>query len=213
MTPPWHTATTRSPGCAAMISSSVSAMRARKTSVDSPPKLSQRPSIMSSSRGSFVAAQLLHRDVVVGLRVVLDEPVDDLDVERRATAAIGSAVSTRSSQRARQDASTRSCASQSARRSRLLAAARGQAAGSRAHPCPARCARARRAAPTAGPSAHLRHRTAKPSSASSSASASSGSATLIVAMPISRAGLRLMPRSSRNTASDASTSRRARVSA
>ena len=49
------------------------------------------------------------------------------------------------------------------------------------------------------------HRRAKPRMASSSESASSGSTTLIVAIPISRAGLRFIPRSSRNTASDAST--------
>ena len=50
------------------------------------------------------------------------------------------------------------------------------------------------------------------STASSSARASSGSTTLIVVMPIARAGLRLMPRSSRNTASVGATAAAARAS-
>ncbi len=45
----------------------------------------------------------------------------------------------------------------------------------------------------------------KPSTCSSSVSAVAGSSTLMVVMPISRAGLRLIPRSSRNTHSSGST--------
>ena len=56
ITPPWQTATTRSPGMRG--DDLVERLRryGRGTpSVDSPPKLSHRPSAMSSSRGSFVA--------------------------------------------------------------------------------------------------------------------------------------------------------------
>ena len=49
-------------------------------------------------------------------------------------------------------------------------------------------------------------RTGKPTAASSAARASSGSTTLIVVIPMARAGLRLTPRSSRNTASSGSMS-------
>src|SRR5687768_13577494 len=45
----------------------------------------------------------------------------------------------------------------------------------------------------------------RPSTASSSAIATAGSPTLIVVMPIARAGFRLIPRSSKNTHSGGST--------
>ena len=54
---------------------------------------------------------------------------------------------------------------------------------------------------------------AKPRTAASSASASSGSSTLIVVMPMARAGLRFTPRSSRNTASCGRRRRAARTPA
>ena len=56
-------------------------------------------------------------------------------------------------------------------------------------------------------SRHLRVRRGRDRGPSpSSASAAPGSATLIVVMPIARAGLRLMPRSSRNTQASGATS-------
>ncbi len=81
ITPPWHTATTRSPGCAAitLIERPADAGRERLGRLATealPTALHHVP-----ETGIVRRAELFHRDVVVGLHVVLDESVDDVDDE------------------------------------------------------------------------------------------------------------------------------------
>ena len=149
-------------------------------------------------------AQLLHRDVVVGLHVVLDEAVDDLDLEAvrardRRRGLTRAQLRTRDD---RVDVLVREPRRRAARPARVPAAVSGGLAGT---PVPD-STRSGSACLTQMICMRLRvlAGSANPSACSSSTSATSGSVTLIVVMPIARAGLRLMPRSSRNTLSDAS---------
>ena len=89
-------------------------------------------------------AELFHRDVVVGLHVVLDQAVHDLDPRGRAHRRDGSAVSRGWSCGLETIASTRSCVSHDARRwaCSTPAAVNGGLAGT---PVPDSTRRARRA--------------------------------------------------------------------
>ena len=199
-TPPWHTATTRSPGWALMISSTRCAMRVRNSRRLGSPKSSQCPSTIAcearirrrrAAPPSGCSCRLARRIRRAPSMISTSSPW---------VGAIGSAVSTRAAQRARHDGvDALASASQSARRcacSRPAAVSPGSAGTP-----PPPSMRSGRPCRTQSSSISC---TSKPSACSSSASATAGSLTLIVVMPIARAGLRLMPRSSRNTACDAS---------
>ena len=89
ITPPWQTTTTVSPGCASMTASSVGTIRSRKRSrvlaaVVLPPAFDHRlPAVV------LRLAQLLHRDVVVGVGVPLLQPVERSRPSRPCAAATG----------------------------------------------------------------------------------------------------------------------------
>ena len=170
-------------------------------------------------------AQLLDRDVLVGVRVVLGDARRRPSVRARVAAASGAAVS-----RARRSglvtiASTPSTASHDGEAlapAPLRASVSPGSAGPRLSPdamrtgsaCRMRSSSIAAEATSSAGRAPLAASTVEssrgsPSSASSSATAAAGSATLIVAMPIARAGFRFTPRSSRKTVAAGSTSSRA----
>ena len=147
----------------------------------------------------LVEAHLFHGDVVVGVVVVLDEVVDHLDLDTAA----------RSDRRGGGDRALERAADE--RVDRLEREPRGQTvrllgapSGERGIGADARSGRDALGFAVPHPQ-ELHQCTSNPRTRASSASATSGSITLIVVMPIARAGLRLIPRSSRYTASGAST--------
>src|SRR5262245_63262548 len=159
-------------------------------------------------RGPMVVAcltQLLDRDVEVGLRVVLHQAVDDLDVEaERALHRLGGLV--RPAQWAGQYRVDGIGRQPSRQTIGLSPAAVGQLRIR--GPRPRARADAHGLCMPDEQQVHGYPASAKPSTDASSASAASGSPTLIVVIPSSRAGLRLAPRSSRNTAAAGATSSR-----
>ena len=199
MTPPWHTATTRL--------ARVARRRCRRPS--SPTRVREHLGVLAAER---LPAAFDHREPAFVVRRAAAPPsgcsgrtatsysTSPSTISTSRPSASRSAPPSRRARRCGLDttASICSCASQAASRSRLLVAERGE----------------RRVGGHAGagldpfrfgvPHPQQLHGasfsvSAKPSTCSSSASASSGSVTLIVVMPSARAGLRLMPRSSRNT--------------
>ena len=164
ITPPWHTATTRLPGIRAR-SSVVDRRRRRGRGTRRAARRRTPPSGLRSSpcqRSSLVAAQLLHRDVVVGLarrtRRGRRRP------RPRGRARPRSAPRSRRARRCGLDTttSTGSAASQSASRCGLVAPVRGERgigghARSRARCAPVRAWRTR-AAPSAAPAKSERRR-------------------------------------------------------
>ena len=196
MTPPWQTATTRLPGEALddLVDGRVDARAEHLGRVGA--ELLPAPFDHRGERSSLVARELLHRDVVVGLRVVLDQA--RRRPRPRGRARPRSARRSRSRAAAGSTARRRSARTRASRRA--AAPARGPSAvsaGSAGTPVPGAI---RSGSPwrTHSRSISLHLESEQPPRARRARA--SGSVTLIVVMPIARAGLRLMPRSSRNTA-------------